>query len=340
MGELERAAPARLLKQADGPSRGLVAQEALDVARYITDMTAQLEAMAIAARLDLLAYFLGMARAESEIFVRTNAVAEVRARSRGRGRRPYRAMPEFVIASREQLVRLSSRSAQPFVGARAQRDAVAGKFDASGEFEFHQRNAHRARRGLGRPGQIVERDRRGAEQGDDALARRLGVVAGADMPLRRRRRIRRQPAFAASIPDRRRTALLAPERLAGLAARLAMAARSLGRTGSSAVSTSSAPVQIVAPCFRRSLVPSARGSSGEPGHGEDLAVLLEREARGDERARAPRRLDDHSAQARGRRRCDCGAGSRVRAAPTRSAFRTRPRPASTMRSISGTASPG
>jgi hypothetical protein len=39
-------------------------------------MTAQLEAMAVAARLDLLAYFLGMARAESEIYVRTNAVAE------------------------------------------------------------------------------------------------------------------------------------------------------------------------------------------------------------------------------------------------------------------------
>jgi hypothetical protein len=39
-------------------------------------MTAQLEAMAIAARLDLLAYFLGMAKAESEIYVRTNAVAE------------------------------------------------------------------------------------------------------------------------------------------------------------------------------------------------------------------------------------------------------------------------
>jgi hypothetical protein len=53
-----------------------VTREALDVARYITDMTAQLEAMAIAARLDLLAYFLGMARAESEIYVRTNAVAE------------------------------------------------------------------------------------------------------------------------------------------------------------------------------------------------------------------------------------------------------------------------
>ena len=39
-------------------------------------MTAQLEAMAVAARLDLLAYFLGMAKAESELFVRTNAVAE------------------------------------------------------------------------------------------------------------------------------------------------------------------------------------------------------------------------------------------------------------------------
>jgi len=53
-----------------------VTREALDVARYITDMTAQLEAMAMAARLDLLAYFLGMAKAESEIYVRTNAVAE------------------------------------------------------------------------------------------------------------------------------------------------------------------------------------------------------------------------------------------------------------------------
>jgi hypothetical protein len=53
-----------------------VTREALDVARYITDMTAQLEAMAIAARLDLLAYFLGMAKAESEIYVRTSAVVE------------------------------------------------------------------------------------------------------------------------------------------------------------------------------------------------------------------------------------------------------------------------
>jgi len=66
----------RALNRADDSFGGTVTREALDVARYITDMTAQLEAMAMAARLDLLAYFLGMAKAESEIYVRTNAVAE------------------------------------------------------------------------------------------------------------------------------------------------------------------------------------------------------------------------------------------------------------------------
>jgi hypothetical protein len=75
-GKAGNSAPARLPKRADDPSRGVVAREALDVAHYITDMTAQLEAMAVAAHLDLLAYFLGMAKAESELFVRTNAVAE------------------------------------------------------------------------------------------------------------------------------------------------------------------------------------------------------------------------------------------------------------------------
>jgi hypothetical protein len=76
-GRAGQSAPARTPKRADDPSRGVVAREALDVAHYITDMTAQLEAMAVAAHLDLLAYFLGMAKAESELFVRTNAVAEV-----------------------------------------------------------------------------------------------------------------------------------------------------------------------------------------------------------------------------------------------------------------------
>jgi hypothetical protein len=78
-GRAGQNAPGRPLRRADDPSRGVVAREALDVAQYITDITAQLEAMAIAARLDLLAYFIGMAKAESELFVRTNAVAEAEA---------------------------------------------------------------------------------------------------------------------------------------------------------------------------------------------------------------------------------------------------------------------
>ena len=41
------------------------------VARYLADMTAQLESMAGAARLDLLAYFLAMARLEAEEQART-----------------------------------------------------------------------------------------------------------------------------------------------------------------------------------------------------------------------------------------------------------------------------
>ena len=45
-------------------------QQALDAARYAADMTAQLEAMAAAVDLDLLAYFLGMAKAEAELFLR------------------------------------------------------------------------------------------------------------------------------------------------------------------------------------------------------------------------------------------------------------------------------
>jgi hypothetical protein len=40
--------------------------EAREVARFIADMTGQMEKMAGAAGLDLLSYFLAMARAESE----------------------------------------------------------------------------------------------------------------------------------------------------------------------------------------------------------------------------------------------------------------------------------
>ena len=57
-------------------ARGLRTRDALDVASYVSDMTAQLEAMALAGGLDLLAYFLGMARSEADLFLRTNAGAE------------------------------------------------------------------------------------------------------------------------------------------------------------------------------------------------------------------------------------------------------------------------
>jgi hypothetical protein len=90
-GRAGKSSPARLPKRADDPSRGVVAQEALDVAHYITDMTAQLEAMAVAAHLELLAYFLGMAKAESELFVRTNAVAEAELEAKAAGEDPYPA---------------------------------------------------------------------------------------------------------------------------------------------------------------------------------------------------------------------------------------------------------
>ena|SRR5271166_5470085 len=70
-----RDAPATVRKRVDDPSRGLVSRKSLDVARYVADMSAQLEAMALAADLDLLGYFMGMARAEADLFVRTNAEA-------------------------------------------------------------------------------------------------------------------------------------------------------------------------------------------------------------------------------------------------------------------------
>jgi hypothetical protein len=47
------------------------ADETAEVARYIADMTAQLESMATAARLDLLGYFLAMARMEADAQART-----------------------------------------------------------------------------------------------------------------------------------------------------------------------------------------------------------------------------------------------------------------------------
>jgi hypothetical protein len=58
-------------KRTREPSPGEAIREALDIARYVADMTAQLEAMSAAVDLDLLAYFLAMAKAEAELFLRT-----------------------------------------------------------------------------------------------------------------------------------------------------------------------------------------------------------------------------------------------------------------------------
>ncbi|HLH49335.1 MAG TPA: hypothetical protein VKV96_08345 [Roseiarcus sp.] len=41
-------------------------ESAGEIARYIADITAQLESMAVSGKLDFLAYLLGMARAESQ----------------------------------------------------------------------------------------------------------------------------------------------------------------------------------------------------------------------------------------------------------------------------------
>ena len=58
------------------PSHNAAPLNALEVARYVTDMTAQLEVMAVTAGLDALAYFLGMVKAESDLFLRSNSQAE------------------------------------------------------------------------------------------------------------------------------------------------------------------------------------------------------------------------------------------------------------------------
>jgi hypothetical protein len=44
--------------------------DAAETARYIADLTAQMETMAHAAKLDFLAYLLGLARAESDAVAR------------------------------------------------------------------------------------------------------------------------------------------------------------------------------------------------------------------------------------------------------------------------------
>ncbi len=104
----------------------------------------------------------------------------------------------------------------------------------AGDFEFQQHRAHDRRRGPRQPHQVVDRDRRRPEQRDDAGALVLG---GLDVV--RAGRFRRGSRAGRSRPR--------------------------PRIGSSTLMTSAASVTSVAPCLSRPLVPSARGSSGEPG---------------------------------------------------------------------------
>ncbi len=70
---MPRAAPSRTHR---APIPGGATSEALDIARYVAEMAAQLEAMAAAVELDLLAYFLGMAKAEAGLFLRATVAAD------------------------------------------------------------------------------------------------------------------------------------------------------------------------------------------------------------------------------------------------------------------------
>ena len=103
----------------------------------------------------------------------------------------------------------------------------------AGDFEFQEHGAHDRGRGSRQPHQIVDCHGTWAEQADDAAAfvfARLG--AG---------RSRFAFRFCAGT------------------------SRPRPRVGSSTAVTSAASVTRMAPCLSRPLVPSARGSSGEPG---------------------------------------------------------------------------
>jgi hypothetical protein len=76
MTSLSVGGPNRAAARPARPANAVTPQT-LDIVRYIADMTAQLESMAISGHFDMLAYFLGMAKAESELLVRTSPGEDV-----------------------------------------------------------------------------------------------------------------------------------------------------------------------------------------------------------------------------------------------------------------------
>jgi len=115
------------------------------------------------------------------------------------------------------------------------------------------------------PSQFVEGDWRRTEQGDDTLACDFGFVTGAVG------RSARVVEFVAGLRSRRRLwidpvqSLLSPKGFARLAACLAHDGKIVRAHWLKRRQHIVCAVQIEAPCFSRSLVPSARGSRGEPG---------------------------------------------------------------------------
>ena len=228
-----------------------------------------------------------------------------------------------------------------FRARRDQRDAVAAViFDASGEFQFDERGANVARRR--RPRRA--RDRRSKPARGRAALRcaaaglRVGVEgtsrADASSPFVGRAPRRR---FRIDVEQRR-----SPHAVRSASRRLPRSARtgSRARMGSTTASTSSTRAQRLAPWRSRSLVPSARGSSGEPGAAKTSRFCSAAKRAVISEPGAARRLDDHRRRATGRKRGGCGGENRGRAAPIRSAFPRRSRRIRRCAAISATASGG
>ena len=160
-------------------------------------------------------------------------------------------------------VRRSETSWWPW---RSMRPASASSMQ--GDLQGARRQARGAR-------QLVDVDRGGAQRGQQA-----GPVLGADLGQAAARPARRLPAAAGSC---------APSPVGRRAG-----SRSIGRAAASM--TSSGSVAIVAPVLEQAVGAFRARVERMARHGEHLAALLGGHAGGDQRARAPRRLDDQHAQ--------------------------------------------
>jgi hypothetical protein len=124
--------------------------------RYIAGMTSQLEALAIAAHLDRVAYFLGMAKAESEILVRVSGVPEAeRAEDESRE-------PTLDCSTNNKTIRSIEIRAAHVTEALAPKATWSPKYRTRPASSSLSSGTRAARRSLHRrAGQFVERDGEG-----------------------------------------------------------------------------------------------------------------------------------------------------------------------------------